>query len=736
MFANRGRYHAMVNAGVNNAMQRRLIQSVYDNANTDPTWSRTLPEIYERLAKRSGQEHNAKLTELRKKLKDKLKEEKNKWVNKQLLRVYGEGYRQDPSYKSLKEEREKAYNRYLELQNKIRRMPKSGTNWNANQRKIVSEYLKLKFNHKIGLNTLLEQNMREDRSKPPNPTRNTIEQQRSKAGGLIGFGQYVSEPSGHNIAMRRFALKHKKTGNYTQDNLNALESLKKYALPVHTERYIKLMSKANPSEDDIQQLKAFNTEESLKNYAKLFKRLDEGKRKELLGRLAQAANKQAMRAELAQYGMHVNSLNDNLGLNGNRRQAPETVHVRSGNSQGTASPPPAQGSTFARRWTSSHRSQGGSLGSHAATASTSRTNMTTMSDESVVLTTLGIEPENHAPEAEDILIQADKAHACIRKTGRTSADLIVTTGGRVQTQINAMKWMGPNTWKAFDRKSRREFFVRRMRFSGEDELVAMVELANTTDIPFFTRVLAAARCKRKYYVVFTQAFDMTLKQWFNMPDRKGVQPSEYVSSLLQIMVALAAVHSQNLVHGAIKASNIVVKPSPERRKSRWNMLVGGTLLEISQTTGTFALNNLVRAKAFESRRTVRPPPCEVRDVLRIFASGRGVSSELYNGTKVLYMLARRGQMDAPTFLQDPEVLQQLQEMSRLALRVNPRTNSSNSRNNPPVQVLHTGYRPYEGIADCSKQGSGIPTATSLRMMARNIKHRLDIKSQARNRFGI
>jgi serine/threonine protein kinase len=371
-----------------------------------------------------------------------------------------------------------------------------------------------------------------------------------------------------------------------------------------------------------------------------------------------------------------------------------------------------------------------------------------LSAEEVVLKLLGL-TRNGGQLAESMLVEADKARACIK-----NKTLFIYPPGKPETIQLPLKYMGPTTWKAT--VAGVEFFVKRMRFSSEDQLVSMVELANTLHIPFFARVLAAARCKSKYYVVFTEAFDMTLKQWLNQPDRTEVQPSEYVSALLQIMVALAAVHSQNLVHGAIKTSNIVVKPSFQRRIGTWKMLVGHTLLNIKKTTATFALNNLVRAKTFESKRSVRPPPCEVRDVLRIFASGRGIISKLYKGTRVLYMLARRGNMDAPTFLQDPEVLKVLKDMSGLAFTYTPEVSNANiknlvrpntannanvNRNNNQndtyaTEVVSQGYHPYDGTADCSKKGSGLPTSSTLRMMARDAKHRLNIASHARSLFGI
>jgi len=123
---------------------------------------------------------------------------------------------------------------------------------------------------------------------------------------------------------------------------------------------------------------------------------------------------------------------------------------------------------------------------------------------------------------------------------------------------------------------------------------------------------------------------------------------------------------------------------------------------------------------------------------------------------VLYKLARRGNMDAPTFLQDPEVLHVLTSMSSLAFkhedasqgdknaaygnqnRYERSNNNTNTNENDQRigAVLDEKYQPYEGVADCTKRGSRLPTPRTLRLMVRDAKHRLNIASHARSLFGI
>ena len=757
MFEDRRTYYRLLNAGLSNENQRDLIKKAFGNVNTN----KTVPDVYAQLANRPN--NTQRLIQLKQNLNKIRNEAKKVWLNKRLAHFENPNTGgKKHGYTTALQNETKQYNDLLKLRNAISNIPKSRAHWTNKDDEDIKKYLEL-TNNKASLSKLLG---RTARTTPSRNVEQTIGEQKPAR---------LWEQSNWARAMHLYHLNKIPKEQWTNKDWEFHTKHRDVYLPTNMKRYIELMSKLYPSNKELEEIMAYrNPNNPFHKFAKPFHIPSNNNKKTWLKKLANTTpgndkERNALANSLHQYGMHPRTMyeyykrrpqhlihsvsvvtpgtpgeevvipNSNTRSRGNHRsRGNQASRPRNNTTNG------GQNSTFATAGTAgSGKSRGGFRSSATPYYSSSSHSLDT---PEVVLNLLGVK-RNANGKAESILIEADAAHACIKK------NTLFVTQPRGAIKEVKLKNMGPNTWKYSNGKI--EFFVRRMRFSSEEQLVNMVELANTRNIPFFAKVLGAARCQRKYYVVFTEAFDMTLKQWFNH-ERDEVQPSEFVSALLQIMVALAAVHSQNLVHGAISSSTIVVKPSLQRRITSWKMLVGNTLLSIKKTTATFALNNLVRAKAFASKQSVRPPPCEVRDVLRLFASGRGVNSDLYMGMRVLYKLARRGNMDAPTFLQDPEVLHVLTSMSSLAFkhedasqedknaaygnqnRYERSNNNTNTNENDQRigAVLDEKYQPYEGVADCTKRGSRLPTPRTLRLMVRDAKHRLNIASHARSLFGI
>lgn len=320
--------------------------------------------------------------------------------------------------------------------------------------------------------------------------------------------------------------------------------------------------------------------------------------------------------------------------------------------------------------------------------------------------------------ANAILIRADATEGCMR--GNT-----LVINGR---QIDLLKRQGRgNTWLA--RFNNIPMYVRRVPLQNEDELVRLhdnTRLART-GLPFFPLTYGAARCGKRggrgYYVVLTEAFHSTLRRWVREPR----QPSEFVSALAQVLIALAAIHGRGLVHGALTPDNIVFTQFP-RAGGWWDFKVGSTHMDVKQSKALFALNNMGKSAVWNSGPS-SAPPCEVRDVLRMFATAK-VSTDVRRRVVALYKLAAGEPMDAPTFLQNAEVKTLLRGISSVGISIGARV--ANSRPGL-VEVVPATYVPYDGPVACNRAkqgrggGFGMPDLQSPRDVLRDLREAFDVR---------
>lgn len=224
----------------------------------------------------------------------------------------------------------------------------------------------------------------------------------------------------------------------------------------------------------------------------------------------------------------------------------------------------------------------------------------------------------------------------------------------------------------------------------EQELVHVAQMAWTGQgVPFFPVVYGAARTTKRSFVLFTESFTDTMASWLQSGKKT---PSEYASGLVQVLVALAALHGQGISHGPVDARGIQVMRHP-RSGEEWVMSVGEYQLHIKKTGTTMALD-LSRSAPWGTK-GVRSPPCEVIDVLKLF--GRHMRSRHRDVIRALAVMVQRRRLDAAAMMQDPKALDLLRSLSPLAFRYTQGESEG-------AQVIPQGYQPFKGPVRCDGKG--------------------------------
>lgn len=244
-------------------------------------------------------------------------------------------------------------------------------------------------------------------------------------------------------------------------------------------------------------------------------------------------------------------------------------------------------------------------------------------------------------------------------------------------------------------------YVRRVPYANEDELLRQAKLSSL-GIPFLPFTYGAGHWKTKYFVVLTEAFSMNMGTWI----RQGCQTSSAISGLLQMLIALAAMHGQGIVHRRVKASNVMCTKHT-RAGEWWHFNLGTTRVMVKQGNTLFVLNNMGDSTDVNANNADEPqgPPCDVMDLLRLFAPC--VVPEKRKILKGLYDLVKAEGMDAPTLLMSPEGKKLIRRLSPSMVQIG--VTVPNAYSNTQVQnVIPTSYKPFKGTANCPRRSPLAP----------------------------
>lgn len=173
--------------------------------------------------------------------------------------------------------------------------------------------------------------------------------------------------------------------------------------------------------------------------------------------------------------------------------------------------------------------------------------------------------------------------------------------------------------------------------------------------PHFPMVYGAAACsKSRLYTVFTESFHTTLASWLKSPPAL----QHVVVALVQVLVALASMHSRRLLHGNVSPTSVLVlKAAPYKNNQRWSVYrLGNRNIALSSTGPLFALANFSKTTGFP--RQGAPAHCEVVKALQMFKPILG-QRQFRKEYKALTNFARASRFDAALFLHNSTVLQTL-----------------------------------------------------------------------------
>ena len=180
---------------------------------------------------------------------------------------------------------------------------------------------------------------------------------------------------------------------------------------------------------------------------------------------------------------------------------------------------------------------------------------------------------------------------------------------------------------------------------------------------------------------------------------------EVAHAVTQGLLALAVLHGERIVHGALTPDNIVLMNVEPGSGAYWHYQVGNRAIYVRKARHVFALNNFSKTVDYGQENVRQQPHCEVGQVLRMFmvpSYDRAILLRL----KRLARIATDTRPDAGMFLWDPDVGNILRgnyvgipQVKRDADAL-----AGNSNAADRFDVLPAGYRPHTGDGDC-KTGS-------------------------------
>jgi hypothetical protein len=268
-------------------------------------------------------------------------------------------------------------------------------------------------------------------------------------------------------------------------------------------------------------------------------------------------------------------------------------------------------------------------------------------------------------------------------------------------------------------------YVRIIPAAKEEEIVRMhtlSRLASCNKVPNFPMMYGAATCgaRKNYFVTLSEAFHGTLAAW--MKRRHAVQ--DYVSALAQLLMALATMHGQKLVHAALTPENVVFMAFPQSA-AWWQYRVADRDVFIRKTGFLFALNGFSNGQVFDDQTPPHmSPACDVMALLRMFAKST-VPKEVRAAMSKLAVLQRAQAMDAAAFVRNREVLAVLQRLASMAVSTGPVNGVAAI---DKFDVLPRSYTPYEGGMSCAQprksQGVLAQAVQTYRHIARDMQSAL------------